>query len=151
MLASTVPTAQVYDPAFAYESAAIIRDGIRRMHGSEPEDLLYYIALYNENYVMPARPEGLTDEEIVRGLYRFRAAPELPAGAPRATILSGGSIMQQALEAQTVLAERYGVAADVWSATSYQLLRNEALDVDRWNLLHPGQTPRVPGGQPAAG
>ncbi len=109
-----------------------------------PEDLLYYIALYNENYVMPARPDGLTDAEIVRGLYRFRVAPELTRGAPRTTILSGGSIMLQALEAQTVLAERYGVAADVWSATSYQLLRNEALDVDRWNLLHPGETPRVP-------
>jgi len=144
VLASTVPTAQVYDPAFAYESAAIIRDGIRRMHGSEPEDLLYYIALYNENYVMPARPADLTDAEIVRGLYRFRAAPELPKGAPQTTILSGGSIMQQALAAQVILAERYGVAADVWSATSYQLLRNEALEVDHWNLLHPGQTPRVP-------
>ena len=144
VLASTVPTAQVYDPAFAYESAAIIRDGIRRMHGPDPEDLLYYIALYNENYLMPARPDGLTDADIVRGLYRFRGAPELPRGAPRTTILSGGSIMQQALGAQTILAERYGVAAEVWSATSYQLLRNEALEVDRWNLLHPGQTPRVP-------
>ena len=84
MLASAVPTARVYDPAFAYESAAIIRDGIRRMHGPEPEDLLYYIALYNENYVMPARPDGLTDEDIVRGLYRFRggagAAPGSAAG-----------------------------------------------------------------------
>ncbi len=144
VLASVVPTARVYDPAFAYESAAIIRDGIRRMHGPEPEDLLYYIALYNENYVMPARPDDLTDEDINRGLYRFRAAPELPRGAPRATILSGGSIMLQALEAQTILAERYGVAAEVWSATSYQLLRNEALEVDRWNLFHPGEAPRVP-------
>ncbi len=144
VLASVVPTARVYDPAFAYESAAIIRDGIRRMHGPEPEDLLYYIALYNENYVMPARPDGLTDEAINRGLYRFRAAPELPRGAPRATILSGGSIMLQALEAQTILAERYGIAAEVWSATSYQLLRNEALEVDRWNLFHPGEAPRTP-------
>ena len=82
VLASTVPTAQVYDPAFAYESAAIIRDGIRRMHGPMPEDLLYYIALYNENYVMPARPDGLTDADIVRGLYRFRVAPGAgPRGA----------------------------------------------------------------------
>ncbi len=144
VLASTVPNAQVYDPAFAYESAAIIGDGIRRMHGAEPEDLLYYIALYNENQVMPARPEGLTDQDIVRGLYRFQAAPQLPRVSARATILSGGSIMQQALGAQAILAERYGVAVEVWSATSYQLLRNQALDVDRWNLMHPGQTPRTP-------
>ena len=87
----------------------------------------------------------------MRGLYRFRAAPELPKGAPRATILAGGSIMQQALRAQTILAERFGVAAEVWSATSYQLLRNEALEVDRWNLLHPAEAPRTPARQRAAG
>ncbi len=144
VLASTVPTARVYDPAFAFESAAIIRDGIHRMHGPEPEDVLYYIALYNENHVMPARPAHLTDDDIVRGLYPFRAAPELARGAPQATILSGGSIMQQALLAQNILAEQFGVAAAVWSATSYQLLRNEALDIDRWNLMHPAAPPRVP-------
>ena len=144
VLASTVPTAQVYDPAFAYETAAIIRDGIRRMHGPSPEDLLYYLALYNENHVMPARAADLTDQDIVRGLYRFRVAPELPSGAPQAAILSGGSIMQQALAAQAILADRFGVAAEVWSATSYQLLRNQALEVDRWNLFHPGETPRTP-------
>ena len=89
---------------------------------------------------MPARPEGVTDEDIVRGLYRFRPAPELPRRARRAaTILAGGSIMQQALRAQEMLAEQFGVAAEVWSAPSYQLLRNEALEVDRWNLLHPGR------------
>jgi pyruvate dehydrogenase E1 component len=118
------------------------------MYGDKPEDLLYYLTLYNENYVMPERPEALTDEEIVRGLYRFRRAPEGASGgdgrAPlRAAILSGGSIMQQALRAQELLAER-GVAAEVWSALSYQLLRNEALEIDRWNHLHPDEEPRTP-------
>jgi pyruvate dehydrogenase E1 component len=144
VLASVIPSLRAYDPAFAYETSAIIRDGIARMHGEHPEDVLYYLALYNENHVMPARPDGVTDEDITRGLYRFRAAPKLPPGAPRVTILGGGSIMQQALRAQEMLAERFGVAAEVWSATSYQLLRNEALEVEHWNLLHPGETPRVP-------
>ncbi|MFO1539361.1 MAG: pyruvate dehydrogenase (acetyl-transferring), homodimeric type [Chloroflexota bacterium] len=144
VLASTIPCVRVYDPAFAYETAALIADGIGRMVGEAQEDVFYYLALYNENHVMPARPAGLTDAEIVRGLYRFAAAPDLGPDAPRATLLGGGSIMQQALRAQTLLAERYGVAAEVWSATSYQLLRNEALGVDRWNLLHPEDAPRVP-------
>ncbi len=144
ILASVIPSVRAYDPAFAYEVAAIIRHGIERMVGPEQEDLFYYLALYNENHPMPARPAGLTDEEIVRGLYRFAPAPALGADAPRAAILSGGSIMQQGLRAQAILAERFGIAAEVWSATSYQLLRNEALEVDRWNLLHPGETPRVP-------
>ncbi len=143
VLASTIPTARAYDPAFAYETAAIIRDGIARMYGDHPEDLLYYLALYNENHVMPARPEWVTDGDITRGLYRFRPAPDLPKGAPRATILSGGSIMQQALRAQSLLAEQ-GIAAEVWSATSYQLLRNEALEAEHWNMLHPTEAPRVP-------
>ena len=144
LLASVIPSVRIYDPAFAYETAALVRDGIRRMHGPDQQDLLYYLALYNENHLMPARPEHVSDEDIARGLYHFRAAPELPAGAPRATILGSGSIMQQALRAQSMLAERFGVAADVWSAPSYQLLRNEALEVDRWNLLHPTGPARTP-------
>jgi pyruvate dehydrogenase E1 component len=144
LLASVVPTARVYDPAFAYETAVLVRDGIARMYGPEPEDLLYYLALYNENHAMPARPEDVTDADIVRGLYRFRAAPNAGSGAAPATILGSGSIMQQALRAQQILAERFNVAAEIWSAPSYQLLRNEALEVDRWNLLHPGSEPTVP-------
>jgi pyruvate dehydrogenase E1 component len=144
LLASVVPSARVYDPAFAYETAALVRDGIQRMYGPEPEDLVYYLALYNENHTMPPRPGDVSDEHIVRGLYRFRPAPETKSGAAPATILGSGSIMQQALRAQELLAERFDVAAEVWSAPSYQLLRNEALDIDRWNLLHPGEEPRVP-------
>jgi pyruvate dehydrogenase E1 component len=144
LVASVVPNARVYDPAFAYETAALVRDGIGRMYGPAPEDALYYLALYNENHAMPARPTGVTDAEIVRGLYRFREAPKLAKDAAPATILGSGSIMQQALRAQETLAEKFNVAAEVWSAPSYQVLRNEALEIDRWNLLHPGKEPRVP-------
>jgi pyruvate dehydrogenase E1 component len=147
-MASVIPAIRVYDPAFAYETAVLVRDGIERMYGANAEDVFYYLTLYNENYSMPARPEDVTDEDIIRGLYRFAPAPTLnddDAGRPaaRATILAGGSIMQQALRAQQILAER-GVAAEVWSALSYQMLRNEALEVDRWNRLHPDAEPRTP-------
>jgi pyruvate dehydrogenase E1 component len=142
LLASAYPAVRAYDPAFAYETAEIVRDGIARMLGGE--DVSYYITLYNENYVMPAMPEGVA-EDIVRGLYRFRAAPSSDR-APRAsaTLLGSGAIMQQVLRAQDLLAERYGVAADVWSAPSYQQLRADALAVERWNRLHPGEPRRVP-------
>jgi len=155
VVASVIPTIRVYDPAFAYETAAIVRDGIARMYGGKDgsgEDLLYYITLYNENYVMPARPEDVSDEDIIRGLYRFRAAPEIAKSGGNGrkaheplhvTLLGGGSIMQQAMRAQTLLAE-FGVAAEVWSATSYQLLRNEALETERWNRVHPDEEARRP-------
>ncbi len=150
LLASVIPSVRIYDPAFAYETAMIVREGIDRMYGEHPEDVLYYLTLYNENHAMPPRPDGLRDEDVVRGLYRFRAAPKVGRGAPTATILGSGSIMQQALRAQSILAERFGVAAEVWSAPSYQLLRNEALDADRWNLLHPTESAARPAGhQPA--
>jgi pyruvate dehydrogenase E1 component len=147
LLASVNPVVRVYDPAFAYEMATIIRDGIDHMYGAKPEDVFYYLTLYNENYAMPPRPEGVTDEDILRGLYRFKPAPDVGAKgrAPlRAALLSSGSIMQQALRAQALLAEKFGVAAEVWSAPSYQLLRNEALAVDRQNRLNPDQPPRIP-------
>jgi pyruvate dehydrogenase E1 component len=144
VIASHYPSARVYDPAFAYETAALVRDGLRRMYGEDPEDVFYYIALYNENHRMPSRPDGVSDEDIVRGLYRFRQAPEPAPDAPRATILASGSIMQQALAAQALLAERHGVAADVWSAPSFQLLRNDALATEHWNLRNPAEAPRVP-------
>ncbi|MEO7118999.1 MAG: pyruvate dehydrogenase (acetyl-transferring), homodimeric type, partial [Candidatus Limnocylindrales bacterium] len=114
--------------------------GIKRMYGDAAEDVFYYLTLYNENHVMPARPADATDEAILGGLYPFSRAD----GEATATILGSGSIMQQALRAQTILAERFGIAADVWSATSYQLLRNEAMEVERWNRLHPGTEPRIP-------
>ncbi|HEY8198469.1 MAG TPA: hypothetical protein VIF44_01760, partial [Candidatus Limnocylindrales bacterium] len=108
------------------------------------EDVFYYLALYNENHVMPARPDGVSDADIVGGLYRFATAPKLGKGAHRATLLGSGSIMQQVLRAQALLAERFGVAAEVWSAPSYQRVRAEALTVERWNRLHPDQPRRTP-------
>jgi pyruvate dehydrogenase E1 component len=148
LVASTFPSVRAYDPAFAYETAIIVRDGISRMYGEAPEDVFYYLTLYNENHVMPPAPDGDVADGVIRGLYRFREAPELESGKGRAglraTLLGSGSIMQQVLRAQGLLAERFGVAAEVWSAPSYQLLRNEALDAERWNRLHPSEQPRVP-------
>ena len=122
----------------------IIRDGIERMYGPEPEDCFYYITLYNENYPMPAMPDGVEDG-IVRGLYRFQDAPAVAnGGGQRAQILASGTAMLAALDAQQILAAEYGIAADVWSATSYKMLREDALTVERWNRLHPTEPARTP-------
>jgi pyruvate dehydrogenase E1 component len=149
VLASTVPNLVTYDPAYAYEIAVILQDGLRRMVG-EREDVFYYITLGNENYAMPAKPEG-ADEGILKGLYKLRPAagePDRrgrePAGRPRVQLLGSGSLLNEAVRAQGMLAERWGIAADVWSATSYKELRREALEVERWNLLHPGEPARKP-------
>jgi len=135
LLAGTIPTCLPYDPAFGYELAIIVADGLRRMY-VEQEDIYYYLSVYNENYPMPAMPECVTDG-ILKGLYKFKAGP---AGKKiKAQIFGSGSIIQSALKAQQILAERYGVSADVWSATSYKLLRNDALRTQTWNMLHPTQ------------
>ncbi len=141
LLASAIPNLQAYDPAFAYEVAAIVSHGIRRMYGPEPEDVFYYLTLYNENYQMPPKPDGV-DEGIVRGLYRFAPAPEGPSR--KATILFSGSACQAAFEAQRLLAADHDVAAELWSATSYKALREDALSVERWNRLHPSLQARTP-------
>jgi pyruvate dehydrogenase E1 component len=139
LYALAIPNLQAYDPAFAYELGVIVRDGIRRMWQNE-EDVFYYITLYNENWVQSAMPEGVT-KGILRGLYRFRPA----AGkGRRVQILGSGSIFHQALRAADILAEQFGVAADVWSATSYQQLRADALRADRHNRLHPEEEAWVP-------
>jgi pyruvate dehydrogenase E1 component len=140
VLASTIPNILAYDPAFAYELAIIVREGIDRMYGTRGEDVFYYITLYNENWAMPPKPEG-AEEGVLRGLYRFSVAEH---GERRVQILAAGPILLQALRARDVLAEKFGVAADVWSATSFQQLRNDALDVERWNRLHPDAEQRVP-------
>jgi pyruvate dehydrogenase E1 component len=141
VLAMTNPAVRQYDPTFAYELAAIIRDGIDRMH-VKGEDLIYYISLYNENYPMAPKPEGI-DEGILRGIYPFAAAPKLPKGAPRVRLAGSGSILLQVIAAQALLAD-LGVAAEVFSATSFPQLRRDALAVDRWNRLHPTEKPRKP-------
>ncbi|MBW3668096.1 MAG: pyruvate dehydrogenase (acetyl-transferring), homodimeric type [Actinobacteria bacterium] len=141
VLASTVPNVAAYDPAFAYEVALIIRDGMGRMFGETPQDVFYYLTLYNENYEMPPMAEGVEDG-VTRGLYRFATAPEGPSR--RATILFSGTAYGAAVEAQRVLAEEHDVAVSLWSATSYKALREEALSVERWNRLHPNEPARVP-------
>ncbi len=140
ILASTVPNLYVYDPAFAYEVAVIICDGMRRMY-EEGEEIFYYLSLYNENYTMPAMPPGV-EQGIIKGLYKFKAGPE--GKKHKAHLLGSGTMIRSALRAQEILAERYDVSADVWSATSYKNLRNDALLAERWNLLHPTETPRKP-------
>ena len=140
LLASVVPNVVSYDPAYAYEIAVIVREGIRRMH-EHHERLIYYLTVGNEPYRQPAMPAGV-EEGILSGLYRFRRSPLAGGDAPRAQLLGSGAVLNEVVRAQELLAERYGVAADVWSATSYTELRREALDVERWNLLHPGAEPR---------
>jgi pyruvate dehydrogenase E1 component len=127
-----VPNCEVYDPAYAYEVAVIIREGMRRMY-ERGEDVFYYLTLYNENYPMPPMPEGV-EEGIVRGLYRFQPAPE--ERAQRLQLFASGTAMPAVLEAQRLLLD-HDVAADIWSVTSYLALRNDALAVERWNTLHP--------------
>jgi pyruvate dehydrogenase E1 component len=138
LYASTVPTLLAYDPAFAYEIAVIVADGLRRMY-VEGEDIFYYLSLYNENCQMPPMPEGV-EEGILKGLYKFKPGPEKKK--IKAHILGSGPIIRSALKAQEMLAERYGVSADVWSATSYKLLRNDAIRCQRWNMLHPTEAPK---------
>jgi pyruvate dehydrogenase E1 component len=142
VLASVIPNMRAYDPAFAYELAAVVRDGIERMYG-RGEDVFYYVTLYNENYAQPAKPDGV-DEGIVRGIYRLREAPSIDRPSGLVRLVGSGSILNQVLAAQELLAEKLGVAAEVYSAPSFQLLRRDAMEVERWNRLHPDGEQRVP-------
>jgi len=154
LLARTNPAAVHYDPAFAYELAHVVRDGLRRMYAASDghphgEDVFYYLTVYNEPIAQPAEPDDLDVDGLLKGLYRYAPAPK-PADQdgdddrPRVQLLASGVGMPWALRAQEVLAERHGVAADVWSVTSWNELAREAVDVERWNLNHPGEEPRVP-------
>ncbi len=136
--ASTIATCLPYDPAFAFELAVIIADGLRRMY-AEGEEIFYYLSLYNENYAQPPMPAGVEDG-ILKGLYKFKPGAE--DKKIKAHIFGSGTILLSALKAQTILAEKYGVSADVWSATSYKLLRTDALRCQRWNMLHPTEAPK---------
>jgi pyruvate dehydrogenase E1 component len=138
VLASTVPTCAAYDPAYAFEMAVIIADGLRRMY-VDHEDRFYYITMYNENYAQPPMPEG-AEEGILRGMYKFRAGK----GKARLQLFGSGPILNESLRAQEILSEKYGIETDVWSVTSYNELRRDALAVERWNRLHPDEEPRVP-------
>jgi len=141
ILALPVPNLKAYDPAYAYELAVIIEDGIGRMY-RDGESVFYYITVMNENYAMPPMPEGARDG-ILRGMYRYRAASN-PEANLKAQLFGSGAILNEALKAQEILAQKYGVAADVWSVTSYKELYMDGNEADRWNRLHPSESPRVP-------
>src|ERR1700757_4340278 len=139
VLASTVPTCLSYDPAYVYEVAAILQDGLRRMYQNN-EQIFYYITMYNEDYAMPAMPDGAA-EGIVRGIYKFKPALK---GKANVQLFGSGPILREVLRAQEILAHRFGVQTDVWSVTSYNELRREALAVERWNRLHPTEPAKTP-------
>jgi pyruvate dehydrogenase E1 component len=140
LLASTNPACRAYDPAFAYEIATIVKHGLRAMI-DDGDDIFYYLTLYNEPYPQPPMPKGIEDA-ILAGLYLFKRAES--ERTHRAQILGSGVMVREAVRAQELLAEHHDVAADVWSATSYQNLRLEALDVERWNRLHPNEANKQP-------
>jgi pyruvate dehydrogenase E1 component len=144
LLASAVPNLLSYDPAFAFELAVIVREGMCRMYEHQ-EDIFYYITVMNENYPQPSMPDdkARVKEGILKGMYKFRAAKKENAKR-KANLFGSGTIMNEVLKAQEMLEERYDIAADVWSVTSYTELRREALDTDRWNMLHPNAEPRLP-------
>jgi pyruvate dehydrogenase E1 component len=147
VLASTVPTVKAYDPAFAYEMAAIVEHGLHQMYGGPGgtavdghDGRFYYLTAYNENYEMPARPDGVTADDIVSGLYRWAGAPD--GTDAQATVVFSGTAQGAARAARSALAER-GIGVELWSATSYKALREDALEVERWNRLHPLEEPRT--------
>jgi pyruvate dehydrogenase E1 component len=145
LLASTNPAALVYDASFAYEVAVIIEAAVTEMLGPNPVDRFWYLTLYNETYPMPPLPAGEaadTRRGILDGLYRFAPRPEVP-GDLRATLCFSGPMWSVAMEAQRLLADRFGIAADTWAVTSWNRLRTDALEVERWNRLHPESEPRV--------
>ena len=149
LLASTNPAAVHYDPAFAYEVAHIVKDGLRRMYGygddSYGENVFYYLTVYNEPVMQPAEPEGLDVSQLLRGMYRFSQYPTAAGDdVPRAQLLGSGVALPWVLKAQQILAEEYSVAADIWSVTSWNELRRDAVDAERHNLLHPGEPEQVP-------
>jgi pyruvate dehydrogenase E1 component len=141
LLASTIPTCVSYDPAFMYEMVVVLQEGIRRMY-EKGDDCFYYITMYNEEYAMPAMPEGCA-EGILKGIYKFRAAESAGAnGEATVQLFGSGPILNEALRAQEILAKKFQIAADVWSVTSYTELRREAIATERWNRLHPAEAER---------
>jgi pyruvate dehydrogenase E1 component len=142
LLASTNPAVVAYDPAFAYEVAYIIESGLARMFGENPENVFFYITIYNEPYAQPAEPENLNVEHLLKGMYRFRPASEKRSNV--AQILASGVSMPDALRAADMLAERWDVAADVWSVTSWNELHRDGLEVEKERLRHPDRPTRTP-------
>jgi pyruvate dehydrogenase E1 component len=142
LIAATNPAVVAYDPAFAFEIAHIVEDGLHRMYGERQENVYYYLTVYNEPAIQPAEPEGVDVEGLLKGIYRYAPAPETTG--PKAQLLASGTGMAWALKAQQLLAEDWGVAADVWSVTSWTELRRDAIAAEEHNLLNPGDQPRKP-------
>jgi pyruvate dehydrogenase E1 component len=140
VLASTIPNCVTYDPTWAYEVAVIIQDGLRRMFADQ-EDVWYYVTLMNENYEHPDMPEG-AEEGIRKGLYLFRKGPARRGKRPRVQLLGSGTILREVIAGADLLADDFGVTADIWSAPSFNELRREGLRTERWNRLHPTEKPR---------
>lgn len=152
LLAETNPAVVSYDPAFSFELGHIIKDALRRMYGEDPgaplgghrsPDVMYYLTIYNEPYVQPAEPEGLDVTGLLAGMYRYAEGPQLEDGK-KAQVLASGVAVPWALRAQELLAQDWGVSADVWSVTSWNELRREAVQTEEWNLLNPAEEPKVP-------
>ena len=141
VLASTIPNCVSYDPTFAYEVAVIIQDGLKRMY-SDQEDVYYYITLMNENYTHPPMPEGV-EKGILKGMYLYSEG-KAKKGQPKVQLLGSGAILREIIAGAELLEKDFGITADIWSATSFNLLRRDGLDAQRWNLLHPEAEPRVP-------
>lgn len=135
LIATTVPTLKAYDPAYAYELGIIIQDGLKRMY-QDNECTFYYLSVYNENYVMPEMPAGVVDG-VLKGLYRVSQGANGKKQGPKAQLFGSGTILREVLRAQSILAEKFGVSADVWSVTSYSELCRNATAAERWNRLHP--------------
>ena len=139
-LLGTIPNCVSYDPTFSYEVAVIIQDGLRRMY-AEQEDVFYYITVMNENYEHPAMPEG-AEADIIKGMYLFKEGQGAKSEARRVQLLGSGTILREVIAAADLLAEDWGIASDIWSVPSFTELRRDAIDAERWNLLHPTEAPR---------
>ena len=140
LISSTIPNCVSYDPTFAYELAVIIQDGMRRMYADQ-EDVFYYITLMNENYAHPAMPKGC-EENIIKGMYQLPSPKLKTKKGPKVQLLGSGTILLEVIAAQKLLDEDFGVIADVWSCTSFNELRRDGMSTERWNMLHPEDTPR---------
>ena len=140
LMASTVPNLIAYDPTYAYELAVIIQDGLRRMY-VDNESVFYYLSIYNETYQMPAMPDGV-ENGILKGIYRLSSVDSGAGQKIRAQLFGSGTALPSVLRAQKILKDKYGLGCDVWSVTSYNELGRDGLAADRWNRLHPSETPR---------
>ncbi|MET8260693.1 pyruvate dehydrogenase (acetyl-transferring), homodimeric type [Micromonospora sp. NPDC005553] len=142
LIAATNPAVVAYDPAFAYEIAHILEQGLHRMYGDAQENVFYYLTVYNEPTLQPAEPADVDVEGLLKGIYRYSPAPQVDG--PKANLLASGTGMQWALKAQQLLAQDWGVGADVWSVTSWTELRRDAVETEEYNLLNPGAEAKVP-------